>query len=415
MSWLRVRVGDLGSVFTGRTPPTARASYFGGDYPFVTPSDMHQGKFARVTGRSLSAEGAGLLARIEIPANSVCVSCIGWQMGEVVMTDRPSFTNQQINTVVPNDQVDPSFLFYSLKPRKQELLSLGAATGVRTPILNKSAFSNLSVALPPLVIQGRIARILSAYDDLIENCKRRIEILELMIRALYREWFVHYRFPGHEDHPRVASSLGEIPQGWEVAPLCSITTKIGSGATPRGGKAAYKIEGIPLIRSLNIYDYQFKSGSLAFIGEQQAAKLANVVVEKNDVLLNITGASVARCALAPSHLLPARVNQHVAIVRADLTRASPFYLLDAINSEGRKSQLLAFAQGGATREALTKETVGRFEIVLPPASQIHAYDEVASSVHQQREVLSLEVDSLCRTRDLLLPRLLSGQIDPSAA
>jgi len=132
------------------------------------------------------------------------------------MTDRPSFSNQQINTIVPNGAVDPSFLYYSLRPRKQELLSLGAATGVRTPIMNKSAFCDLKVTLPPLPLQRRIAGILSAYDDLIENCQRRIRILEQMARALYREWFVDFRFPGHEDYPRVPSALGEIPEGWEV-------------------------------------------------------------------------------------------------------------------------------------------------------------------------------------------------------
>ena len=106
--WPEIRIGDLGEVFTGRTPSTDRASYFGKDFPFITPGDMHQGKYARETGRCLSHEGAALLKRIQVPAASVCVSCIGWQMGEVIMTDRPSFTNQQINTVVPNGKIEPS-------------------------------------------------------------------------------------------------------------------------------------------------------------------------------------------------------------------------------------------------------------------------------------------------------------------
>jgi type I restriction enzyme S subunit len=103
-------------------------------------------------------------------------------------------------------------------------------------------------ALPPLPIQRRIAGILSAYDDLIENSQRRIKILEEMARRLYREWFVHFRFPGHEDCQFVESPLGEIPEGWVVKRLADVTTKIGSGATPKGGKGAYKTEGIHLIR-----------------------------------------------------------------------------------------------------------------------------------------------------------------------
>ena len=103
------------------------------------------------------------------------------------MTDRPSFSNQQINTIVPNGKVDPSFLYYSLRTRKQELLSLGAATGVRTPILNKSAFCDTKVVVPPLPVQKRIAAVLAAYDELIENSQRRVKILESMARTLHRE------------------------------------------------------------------------------------------------------------------------------------------------------------------------------------------------------------------------------------
>ena len=196
-----------------------------------------------------------------------------------------------------------------------------------------------------------------------------------------------------------------------VTTLRAVTTKIGSGATPRGGKNAYKSEGIHLIRSLNIYDYNFEFANLAFIDEKQAAGLDNVTVEENDVLLNITGASVARCTLVPNYLIPARVNQHVAIVRADPAKVSPFYLIDTINSDERKQQLLTLAQGGATREALTKDTVSNFQIALPPRPLMERYDTAASEIHKQREVLLRQVQNLSRTRDLLLPRLLSGQID----
>jgi type I restriction enzyme S subunit len=249
---------------------------------------------------------------------------------------------------------------------------------------------------------------------LIENNLRRIRILEEMARLLYRKWFVEFRCPGDEQVPRVASSLGDIPQGWDVTPLRAVTTKIGSGATPRGGKDAYKSEGIYLIRSLNIYDYHFEFDDLAFIDEQQAAELDNVTVQENDILLNITGASVARCAMVPSYLLPARVNQHVAIVRIDPAKASPFYVLGALNSEQRKQQLLALAQGGATREALTKDTVSNFEIVLPPRPVMERYGDIARGIHKQREALQRLIQNLRSTRDLLLPRLMSGQINVSS-
>jgi len=244
-----------------------------------------------------------------------------------------------------------------------------------------------------------------------ENSQRRIKILETMARALYREWFVHFRFPGHESVPRVESPLGQIPQGWKVQELRAVTTRIGSGAIPRGGKNAYKTAGMNLIRSMSISDYRFQFDDLAFIDERQAADLDNVIVEENDILLNITGASGARCALLLSYLLPARVNQHVAFVRADPAKSSPFYVLDAINTDNRKSQLLALAQGVANREALTKDTVGNFQIALPPSALMERYDSIARGIHSQREVLLRQIQNLRRTRDLLLPRLLSGQVD----
>jgi type I restriction enzyme S subunit len=231
-----------------------------------------------------------------------------------------------------------------------------------------------------------------------------------MARVLYREWFVEFRFPGCESVSRVDSSLGPIPEGWELTRLKEVTTKIGSGATPRGGKDAYKTDGISLIRSLNIYDYEFEFADLAFIDEEQAGQLDNVILEPRDVLLNITGASVARCAMVPPYLLPARVNQHVAIIRADPKRADPFYLLDTINNDYNKQKLLGLAQGGATREALTKETISDFQIMLPPRVLLGRYGQIAGAIHSQREILQHRNQNLRRTRDLLLPRLLSGQV-----
>ncbi len=309
-----------------------------------------------------------------------------------------------------HESLDQDFLRFVIGGSDFESYVKPITTGVNIPHISGKQILDYEFTLPPLPIQRRITDILSAYDELIENNQRRIRILEDMARNHYLEWFVHFCYPGHESIPLVDSRLGPTPQGWEVTTLRAVTTKIGSGATPRGGKGAYKTEGIHLIRSQNIYDYSFEFDGLAFIDEQQAAELDNVMVEKNDILLNITGASVARCALVPSYLLPARVNQHVAIVRADPVKASPFYILDAINSIQRKQQLLTLAQGGATREALTKDTVSNFEIVVPPRSLMKRYDSIARGIHEQREVLLRQTSNLRRTRDLLLPRLLAGQV-----
>ena len=185
--------------------------------------------------------------------------------------------------------------------------------------------------------------------------------------------------------------------------LRSITLKIGSGATPRGGKESYKENGITLIRSLNVYDFKFEYDGLAYIDEAQAKELSNVEVKPHDILLNITGASVARCCMVPGKLLPARVNQHVALVRTNQTFVDPFYLLYAINSPQYKHRLLTLAQGGATREALTKETIENFKIPLPPYTTQHkiaailsAYDDLIENNTRRIAILEEMAQSLYR-------------------
>ena len=131
--------------------------------------------------------------------------------------------------------------------------------------------------------------------------------------------------------------------------LAEITLKIGSGATPKGGDESYKESGISLIRSLNIYDFVFRYKNLAFIDDNQAAKLKNVAVVSDDILLNITGASVGRCCIVPDDVLPARVNQHVAIIRINKSVAVPQYVYYVINSGTYKNALLNLSETGATR------------------------------------------------------------------
>jgi type I restriction enzyme S subunit len=306
------------------------------------------------------------------------------------------------------EKLDPHFLLYSLLGEDLQGQIRGFGSGSTVEHMRLGDIPELLINAPPIGTQRKIAGILSAYDDLIENNLRRIKILEEMAQSLYREWFVHFRFPGHESARFVDSELGQIPKGWGVSDLEKVTTKIGSGATPRGGKDSYKTDGITLIRSMNIYDYSFEFDNLAFIDPKQAAQLDNVSVEAQDVLLNITGASVCRCTMVPSYLLPARVNQHVAIIRANTELVDPHFLLDSINSEQNKKTFFSLAQGGATREALTKETICRFQILLPPRDLVFRYGRIAGAMHTQREGLHRKNQTLRRTRDLLLPQLLSS-------
>ena len=163
-----------------------------------------------------------------------------------------------------------------------------------------------------------------------------------------------------------------------VVKLADICQKIGSGVTPRGGKEAYRAEGIALVRSQNVLDFSFSSDGLAYINDEQADKLRNVELQSGDVLLNITGDSVARACLMDDDYLPGRVNQHVAIIRVDESKAVNSYLLYYL--QWRKSHLLQLASAGATRNALTKGMIEQLEIDLP-------------SLDEQRKVVGI-LDSI---------------------
>lgn len=166
--------------------------------------------------------------------------------------------------------------------------------------------------------------------------------------------------------------------GWVTKKLGDVTTKIGSGATPLGGEEAYKTEGISLIRSLNVYDDGFRRAKLARIDGEQADALSNVVVEPHDVLLNITGASVARCCLAPADSLPARVNQHVSIIRPIKGKLDSSFLHYLLISKSYKDRLLHTGEeGGSTRQAITKAQLQEFVVEYP------------ESISEQRRIVGI--------------------------
>ncbi|MGQ1500279.1 restriction endonuclease subunit S [Acinetobacter baumannii] len=188
---------------------------------------------------------------------------------------------------------------------------------------------------------------------------------------------------------------------WHTFKLKDITTKIGSGSTPTGGSGAYKTEGISLIRSQNVLDYKFTEDGLAFIDDDQAYGLRNVIVEANDVLLNITGDSVARCCGAPTNWLPARVNQHVAILRSNPEKLDHRFLKYSLLAS--KEELLILSEIGGTRNALTKGMLEDYEVFLPSlpeqkaiASVLSSLDDKIDLLHRQNKTLEAMAETLFR-------------------
>lgn len=222
--------------------------------------------------------------------------------------------------------------------------------GVGVPTLNRNLVHEVEIPLPPLAEQKRIAAILDQAARLTRLRAEALAKLDTLGQAIFHEMF------------------GEEQANAKLKSLKELTSKIGSGATPRGGNAAYKLSGVPLIRSMNVRDGFFDPKGLAFLDGSQAAALDNVVVEANDVLLNITGASVARVARAPENMEGARVNQHVAIIRPT-AELLPEYLEAYLLMPKTKTSLLKIAEAGATRQAITKAQIEALKIPCIPLQE----------------------------------------------
>ena len=235
--------------------------------------------------------------------------------------------------------------------------------GVAQLNLSLKDINEISIPLPSKDKQIELAELFDKVVGVISKRNKELSALDDLIKARFVEMF---------------GNPVTNEKGWNQKQLGEITTKLGSGATPKGGKEAYQEDGITLIRSMNVHNGLFEYKELAHISEEQATKLDNVTIEENDVLLNITGASVARSCVVPSKILPARVNQHVCIIRCN-QRIVPEFLNKLLIDDNYQRLLWSIARGGATREAITKQQVESLKIIVPP---IELQNQFADFVHQ---------------------------------
>ncbi|HCY43388.1 MAG TPA: hypothetical protein DHV48_18975 [Prolixibacteraceae bacterium] len=286
-----------------------------------------------------------------------------------------------------------------------------AVGGVRGS-LEWEDFTDMQLPIPSITKQREIIKEYHTIVNRIKLNQQLIQKLEETAQAIYKQWFVDFEFPDENGLPYKSnggemeeSELGEIPKGWEIKSLKSICSKIGSGSTPKGGKESYHKTGISLVRSMNVYDFVFSSDDLAFLDDEQAKALDGVSLKKQDILLNITGVSVARCCIVPGFILPARVNQHVMIIRPRAEYHLSNYLLCLLCYSDNKAKLLGISQSGSTREAITKEEVDGFKIVKPNESIARSFDEKVSKILTKIEIKILNNNKLNEIQNLLLSKL----------
>lgn len=249
--------------------------------------------------------------------------------------------------------------------------------------------SELEIEVPPIEFQAEMTRDNQIIRERIELKRRINDNLVTTVTAIYRRMFIE----GGRIYP--------------TAPLKQLCSKIGSGATPKGGKTAYQESGVSLIRSTNIFDYAFSYDDLAHISDEQADQLSNVVVEGNDVLFNITGVSVTRCCIVPADVLPARVNQHVMILRPNTAMPMSYYIMTTLCSAENKAKLMGIAQSGSTREAINKQEMESFSIPVPPTKEVQDFEIKARGLYESVIRNTEEIMRLNVMQQLLLSQLSS--------
>ena len=364
--WHSYKIGELGKVITGKTPSTTEPENFGGPYPFITIPDLVQKVYIDTSERTLSEIGASKMKTLLLPPNSVMMSCIA-TIGKCGITTKPSFTNQQINSVICNpDIVDPLFLYYVFTQIGHQLESAGGGGSVYTNV-SKSRFSEISVLLPPLPEQRTIAAVLGALDDKIELNRRMNRTLEAMAQAVFRHWFVE----------------NEEAEGWKIGDV-SYFAQVRSGERPMTTKkiadAEYKYPlfgggGIMAYTNKSLYDSPILlTGRVGTLGG--IFRISYPCWASDNTLV----------------LIPLKPENYYYL----------YFHLKQIDFE--------MLNRGSTQPLLTQSDLQKIEAPLPPDRLLGEFTRVVSPIFAKIDANEQQSRTLAALRDALLPKLLRGEV-----
>lgn len=308
-------------------------------------------------------------------------------------TDREYiFTNDYVAFRVKQEYLDkllPDYLYMFFCRDEFDRYARYKSTGSATEFFNWEDMCAVPFEIPPMDFQQLVVNAYKVLNERIETKQKINDNLVSTLQIIYKKMFL------------------ESQNTYITKPLADLCSKIGSGATPKGGKATYFDKGISLIRSMNVFDYFFSYPELAHISQIQANALANVEIQQADVLFNITGVSVTRCCVVPDDVLPARVNQHVMIIRPYKGKNMSYYIMCTLCTSENKAKLLGIGQSGSTREAINKQELERFEIPVPSDEELERFGEIATKIYALIFSNTNEIRMLCDMKDTLLTKLSS--------
>ena len=413
-NWCKIKIGDIGEVFTGHTPPKKNKEYFGGPYPWIKPTDIVIGsRYVEKIEETYSELAYEKYKKYLLPPLSTCVVTIGTVGNKICLTKEPSFTNQSINAIIPNQEYDSMFIFYLMKYNLPVVAKRNPGTASGRHHVSKSNFMSIELEIPPLNIQQKISRILSSYDDLIEVNLKRIRVLEDLARSLYDEWFVRLQFPGHEDTEITQTEYGPTPKGWKISKIIDFT-QVFRGKSYRSSNLVDE-NGIPFI-TLKFIDRDggFRiSGLKQFIGDYKEKHSAQV----GDVFIALTDMTQERRVIGRAARAP-NIGVEKFVYSMDLLKLIPLndfdndFLYGLCRYSKMPLELKEFANGVNVLH-LAQKHVKNYEFILTAIELRKEYSEIMSPIYKQIDVLTRKNITLKITMELLLPKLISGEIDIS--
>ena len=396
--WRPAKLDQLGHVGRGRSRHRPRNADFlyGGPYPFFQTGDIKAANYY-LNDYTQTYSEAGLAQSKLWQPGTLCITIAANIAESAILGIEGCFPDSVVGFVVDPEKADVRFVKYYLEILK--LRMQGISHGSTQDNLSMDKLLTFDFLVPPLPIQRRIAGILSAYDDLIENSQRRIKILEEMARRLYHEWFVHFRYPGHESCRFVESPLGEIPEGWEVKPFSAIASYVnGYPFKPvelgSAGKPIIKIK-------------ELKAGIVADTPRNTGDEIPGKYhIHDGDVLFSWSADLDAYLWMGGDGLL----NQHLFTVLP----SDAFSLAFCFHSLKESMPRFRALSLGATMHHIKRSALDQVFTVVAPSPMRDRFDGLVEPIHQQLITISKQIQNLSQSRDLLLPRLLSGLVDIEA-
>ena len=394
--WRPMKLDELGKVGRGKSRhrPRNAAFLYDGPYPFFQTGDIKAADFY-LTEHSQTYSDAGLSQSKLWKPGTLCITIAANIAESAILGIEGCFPDSVVGFVADPEKADVRFVKYYLEILKLQMQNI--SHGATQDNLSVEKLLSFDFLVPPLSVQQRIAGILSAYDELIENSQQRIKILESMARAQYREWFVYFRYPGHDSVSLVPSILGHIPEGWEVKKLkdmCRLTM----GQSPKSEFYNETGEGIAFHQGVTDFGDRFPSDRLFCTTDGRLA-------EVGDILFSVR-APVGRLNIADKKIC---LGRGLSAIRHNQNHQA--FLWEQLRNRFTKDDMMG---NGAIFASVTKEDMQGIELICPPESLVRYATKSFEPLHTEIATLSMQVQKLRQTRDLLLPRLLYGQIEVSS-